>query len=71
MVRYNPVKLNEHEKKDPLWWCHRHKDNCTYLVIRLHQLLSEDDDGLKEMMKIQLEEFAKDAGVDLDEIKFC
>ena len=46
MVRSIPTKIEEHELNDPQWWVGRHKENLSYMCIRMDQLLKamEKDD---------------------------
>tara|TARA_B100000614_G_C14495009_1_gene472293 strand:+ start:863 stop:1105 length:243 start_codon:yes stop_codon:yes gene_type:complete len=46
MVRSIPTKIEEHELNDPQWWVGRHKENLSYMCIRIAQLLKamEKDD---------------------------
>ena len=46
MVRSIPTKIEEHELNDPQWWVGRHKENLSYMCIRIDQLLKamEKDD---------------------------
>ena len=68
-----PPKLQDYEKGDALWWLQKHKGNAAYLVYRLHQLLesktAETRTVFEEMLRAQLPAFAREVGVNLDEIK--
>ena len=46
MVRSIPIKIEEHELNDPQWWVGRHKEDLSYMCIRIDQLLKamEKDD---------------------------
>ena len=46
MVRSIPITIEEHELNDPQWWVGRHKENLSYMCIRIDQLLKamEEDD---------------------------
>ena len=46
MVRSIPIKIEEHELNDPQWWVGRHKENLSYMCVRIDQLLKamEKDD---------------------------
>tara|TARA_B100000287_G_scaffold258693_1_gene243238 strand:+ start:476 stop:718 length:243 start_codon:yes stop_codon:yes gene_type:complete len=46
MVRSIPVEIKQHELNDPQWWMGRHKENLSYMCIRMDQLLKamEEDD---------------------------
>ena len=46
MVRSIPVEIKQHELNDPQWWMGRHKENLSYMCIRIDQLLKamEEDD---------------------------
>ena len=46
MVRSIPTKIEEYELKDSRWWVGRHKENLSYMCIRIDQLLKamEEDD---------------------------
>ena len=53
MVRSIPIKIEEHELNDPQWWVGRHKENLSYMCIRIDQLLKameEDDIDRIEML---------------------
>ena len=46
MVRSIPIEIKQHELNDPQWWMGRHKENLSYMCIRMDQLLKamEKDD---------------------------
>ena len=46
MVRSIPITIEEHELNDSQWWMGRHKENLSYMCIRIDQLLKamEEDD---------------------------
>lgn len=67
MGQIEATTLEEYEKKNIEWWCLRHKDNCAYLVIRMRQIINGDE-VITKMMQTQLKDFARAAGVDLNEI---
>ena len=56
MVRSIPVEIKQHELNDPQWWMGRHKENLSYMCIRMDQLLKameEDDiDRIETLSKI-------------------
>ena len=56
MVRSIPTKIEEYELKDPRWWVGRHKENLSYMCIRMDQLLKamekDDIDQIEALSKI-------------------
>ena len=56
MVRSIPIKIDEHELNDPQWWVGRHKEDLSYMCLRIDQLLramEEDDiDRIETLSKI-------------------
>ena len=46
MVKSSRMKIEDYEKKEPLWWLNRHKSDLGHLCIRVDQLLKamERDD---------------------------
>ena len=56
MVRSIPIKIEEHELNDPQWWVGRHKEDLSYMCLRIDQLLramEEDDiDRIETLSKI-------------------
>ncbi len=56
MVRSIPIKIEEHELNDPQWWVGRHKENLSYMCIRIDQLLKamekDDIDRIEMLSKI-------------------
>ena len=56
MVRSIPIKIEEHELNDPQWWVGRHKENLSYMCIRMSQLLKamekDDIDRIEMLSKI-------------------
>jgi len=50
------------------WWMHHHKTSVKWLVTRIHQLLNGCED-VEGMLKASLPVFAKEVGVDLDEVR--
>ena len=70
--RMKTPPLAEHEKADPLWWLRHHKQNVSYLVIRIQELLDAKDNGDKQFeeffeahFRACLKDFAESVGVDL------
>mgnify|MGYP001271352443 FL=1 len=56
MVRTIPIKIEEHELNDPQWWVGRHKENLSYMCVRIDQLLKamekDDIDRIEMLSKI-------------------
>ena len=56
MVKSIPIKIEEHELNDPQWWVGRHKENLSYMCIRMSQLLKamerDDIDSIEMLSKI-------------------
>lgn len=56
MVRSIPIKIEEHELNDPQWWVGRHKENLSYMCVRIDQLLKamekDDIDRIEMLSKI-------------------
>ena len=44
MVRIAPIKLEEYEKEDALWWCLHHKSTVEYLKLRIRQYQNAETD---------------------------
>ena len=70
--RMKTPPLAEHEKADPLWWLRHHKQNVSYLVIRIQELLDAKDSGNKQFeeffeahFRACLKDFAQSVGVEL------
>ncbi len=64
--------LSDHEVNDLPFWARHHKGNVAYLVVRIKQLLDgseEQQASVESILRATLEEFAKSAGVNLDEVK--
>ena len=74
MVRSTPIKIEEHELNDPKWWVGRHKENLSYMCIRIDQLLKamEEDDidrieTLSMIIRVALRNL-NDSGIGLYEV---
>jgi len=56
MVKSLPIKIEQYELNDPQWWVGRHKEDLSYMCIRIDQLLKameEDDiDRIETLSKI-------------------
>ena len=56
MVKSLPIKVEQYELNDPQWWVGRHKEDLSYMCIRIDQLLKameEDDiDRIETLSKI-------------------
>ena len=56
MVRSIPITIEQHELNDPQWWVGRHKEDLSYMCLRIDQLLramEEDDiDRIETLSKI-------------------
>ena len=56
MPKSTPVKIEEHELKEPKWRLRRHKQNLSYMCIRMDQLLKamekDDIDQIEALSKI-------------------
>lgn len=56
MVKSIPIKIEEHELNDPQWWVGRHKENLSYMCVRIDQLLKamekDDIDRIEMLSKI-------------------
>ena len=56
MVKSLPIKIEQYELNDPQWWMGRHKEDLSYMCIRIDQLLKameEDDiDRIETLSKI-------------------
>ena len=74
MVRSIPIEIKQHELNDPQWWVGRHKENLSYMCIRIDQLLKamEEDDidrieTLSKLIKVALRNL-NDSGIGLYEV---
>jgi len=74
MVRSIPIEIKQHELNDPQWWMGRHKENLSYMCIRIDQLLKamEEDDidrieTLSKLIKVALRNL-NDSGIGLYEV---
>ena len=74
MPKSIPVKIEEHELNDPQWWVGRHKENLSYMCIRIDQLLKamEKDDidqieSLSRIIRVTLKNLNRD-GIGIYEI---
>tara|TARA_B100001564_G_scaffold241426_1_gene204413 strand:+ start:1502 stop:1792 length:291 start_codon:yes stop_codon:yes gene_type:complete len=74
MVRTLPTKIKEYELKDSRWWMGRHKENLSYMCIRIDQLLKamEEDDidrieSLSMIIRVALKNL-NDSGIGLYQV---
>jgi len=55
---------------DDAWWRHHHKTSVVWLVTRIHQMLNGDDPKeIESIIRKTLPDFAKEVGVNLDEVR--
>jgi len=55
---------------DDAWWRHHHKTSVAWLVTRIHQMLNGDDPKeIESIIRKTLPDFAKEVGVNLDEVR--
>jgi len=74
MVRSIPTKIEQHELNDPQWWVGRHKEDLSYMCLRMDQLLKaiEEDnidriETLSKIIKVALKNL-NDKGIGLYEV---
>ncbi len=54
MVKVKNTKLEDYEKRDPLWWCQYYKGLSGILRLRAEQYVNAEDDDRKETLELLL-----------------